>query len=227
VIDPTIIIEVARFSAQVVTYYRRMLLAVAAFLVAMAVAVRIALAGQDLGSPPQATEWVLVGLMIALALLVVRVTGFYRRWMPWRTPPPLPIRYTVALTSLAVLVLTEGFAAVSVLLGQQGALAVDPDVFYRPAASGPNASSGGSFAEGVWILANFEEVYLWSLFDAVPTLKIAETLDWSPAFDFDRAGGALVLAYKVLVILPFITLVRSLLKATDKAQPLEGKTIGG
>jgi hypothetical protein len=52
------------------------------------------------------------------------------------------------------------------------------------------------------------ETYVWNLADAIPLLKVPETLNWEPSLRFPTFwGGALVLAYKVLVILPFAQLL--------------------
>jgi hypothetical protein len=49
--------------------------------------------------------------------------------------------------------------------------------------------------------------YLWNLTDSVPVLKIPETLLWNAPLTFKtKAGGCLVLAYKILLILPLAQL---------------------
>jgi hypothetical protein len=55
-----------------------------------------------------------------------------------------------------------------------------------------------------------EEIYLWHFTDAVPVVEATETLRWDLEHDVaDHLGGALVLAFKILVILPFVALVKA------------------
>jgi hypothetical protein len=57
------------------------------------------------------------------------------------------------------------------------------------------------------------ETYAWNLADAVPVLKVPETLNWKPTMKLTTVtGGALVLGYKCLLVLP--------LAETTKATPL-------
>lgn len=56
------------------------------------------------------------------------------------------------------------------------------------------------------------ETYLWQLADAVPVLKIPETLTWKPQLKFTTVtGGALVLCYKLLLIFQFAQLAAIML----------------
>jgi hypothetical protein len=53
------------------------------------------------------------------------------------------------------------------------------------------------------------EFYAWHLVNTVPTLDVASTLNWQEPFSFDqREGGLLLIAFKGLVILPLIQIVR-------------------
>lgn len=85
---------------------------------------------------------------------------------------------------------TAGFACVAALLsepgvfGKQGVLELS-----RPAYDG-----------SPWRMF---EAYLWNLADAVPILKVPRTLNWCEPFRFeDFGGGLLLLAYKVVFIVP-------------------------
>jgi hypothetical protein len=84
---------------------------------------------------------------------------------------------------LLVALLTELFAAASVVLIGTGAASVAPAVV----ASG---QVGTAFTH-----------YVWHMIDAVPGLALPETLNWRPEHRLvDHADGALLLAYKVAVV---------------------------
>lgn len=64
--------------------------------------------------------------------------------------------------------------------------------------------------------------YLWNLANSVPVLKIPETLNWSAPLTLKTmAGGSLVLAYKVLLILPFAQLAAIALARAFGEPPAE------
>jgi hypothetical protein len=64
--------------------------------------------------------------------------------------------------------------------------------------------------------------YLWSFLDAIPALDIPETLNWSiPASLTDFASGAVLLTYKLLVIVPLIALVVDYVAARRSRTVLE------
>jgi hypothetical protein len=58
------------------------------------------------------------------------------------------------------------------------------------------------------------ERYEWSLSDTIPLLRIPETLHWKPKLGFPTmAGGALVLAFKLLLVLPLAELIGTALSS--------------
>lgn len=67
------------------------------------------------------------------------------------------------------------------------------------------------------------ETYAWNLTEAIPVLKVPKTLNWKPELTLTTtAGGALVLAYKVLVILPLVQLAGiTLVRLFGDAKPEE------
>jgi hypothetical protein len=182
-----------------------------AVLLVIGLIIRLIFTYRDLTQNLDSTEWLLVGALLVMVLLVVRASRFYRWWMFWnRETPGVPLGINVAYTLLTVLVMTETFAAITIFLGQAGLVATTtPDVF-RPSQDVARSQRDMSL-----LLATFEEIYFWNLMDSVPTLKIPETLDWREAIDLNRSGGFLVLVYKVLVILPVLTLVRSIFNPKD------------
>jgi Zn-dependent protease with chaperone function len=58
--------------------------------------------------------------------------------------------------------------------------------------------------------------YIWHLIDAVPLLEITQTLRWPPPIGYqDGAVGALLLAFKIIFIVPVIALVAQYLRTSD------------
>lgn len=98
----------------------------------------------------------------------------------------------VAGSSIVILVgiATGGFAGTSVLLYDQGV----------------GALSGGQ-PEGTALATAIYWYYLWHLASSVPLLEIPSTLNWELRYTFtDHVHGALLLAYKVVVIVPLLSL---------------------
>jgi hypothetical protein len=92
--------------------------------------------------------------------------------------------------SLLVLLPSVAFASVSAML--VAAEVID--------------GKGAESTDATLAFKSFES-YVWSLADAVPILKVPETLNWDPQLTFPTlAGGALVLAYKVVLVLPLAQL---------------------
>ena len=97
---------------------------------------------------------------------------------------PLPDR--AFAWGLVFFVPTIAFAAVTTQLVQYDALTVE-----GAASRDPDLTSQAFAA------------YLWSLADAVPLLKIPETLNWEPPLRFPTwEGGSLALAYKLVLLVP-------------------------
>jgi hypothetical protein len=88
-------------------------------------------------------------------------------------------------------VATAGFASLSALLVVRGVITSDP-----PLPAVDPASAMFSY-------------YLWHLFDSVPVLDITNTLRWAEPYQFtNRLSSSMLLAYKLLVILPFSQVAR-------------------
>jgi hypothetical protein len=84
---------------------------------------------------------------------------------------------------------TVAFAVVSAILLHHGALGVD-----------------GTTTDDALPWRTLE-TFVWNLADAVPVIKIPDTLNWDPKLSFTTmSGGALVLAYKLLLVVPFAQL---------------------
>lgn len=65
------------------------------------------------------------------------------------------------------------------------------------------ASDGEGF---VWVAVAY---YTWHLLDAIPLLKVPDTINWkdAPTSTTDPFGGALLLLFKLLVIIPILQLI--------------------
>jgi hypothetical protein len=119
----------------------------------------------------------------------------------------------VAGSSIVILVgiATGGFAGTSVLLYDQGV----------------GALSGGR-PEGPALAAAIYWYYLWHLAASVPLLEIPSTLNWELRYTFiDHVHGALLLTYKLVVIVPLLglaayvlaRLIRPIADETKFSQP--------
>lgn len=164
---------------------------------------------------PTAKEWLWVGALLGLTALAVWVTGFYERWLFWRTHEERALTMLSA-TVVALLLLVESFTAISAILVQEGKVAAS-GMFYQLSdaaqkrAEEQAALKGGStskflFPSDADLYQEMERFYFWKLLDAVPAVKIPETLNWDkPAVELtDKLGGSLVLVFKILVVLPVV-----------------------
>jgi hypothetical protein len=163
---------------------------------------------------PAERQWAIVVAVTLAAAVVISKTRFYRRWMFW-APERDPNRWhRVLYAAVAVVVLVEVFASVSATLAQQGWVEVsrfsneDPprQVF---SADHPPAVKQNVDVDLYWAL---ERMYVWNILDAIPGLKVPETLTWDdPGHRFTNGfGGALLLAFKMLVILPVLAVLVAL-----------------
>lgn len=114
------------------------------------------------------------------------------------SPGRLPVWGGLALYINFVLIAVGCFAAFSILLHTSG-----PPLFLP----GSNAEvSHGSFAD----------FFLWHLLDAIPGLKVNETIRWTAPLTYERAGaGWLLLLFKVMVIVPAVAGIGRYLKDED------------
>ena len=78
---------------------------------------------------PTAKEWLWVGALLGLTALAVWVTGFYERWLFWRTHEERALTMLSA-TVVALLLLVESFTAISAILVQEGKVAAS-GMFYQ------------------------------------------------------------------------------------------------
>lgn len=63
---------------------------------------------------------------------------------------------------------------------------------------------------------SFADFFLWHLLDAIPGLKVNETIRWTAPLTYERAGaGWLLLLFKVMVIVPAVAGIGRYLKDED------------
>lgn len=181
----------------------------------------------DFRSPwTHALPYVGVTLAWLVAILAVARTGFYRHWMVWKPSPPQPAVFLVAGTAAAVFVLIEAFAGLTFLLETLGLVGMsEPALTLEDLSAAierkalPPSGFGGTttwyYSDEVY--SYLELHYLWHFLDAVPVLKIPQTLNWDLTHRFvDVPSGVLLLAFKVLVILPVVRLALDLWKKVKK-----------
>jgi hypothetical protein len=194
---------------------------VAVVAVVAALVARVAItSGDDLVYQPTARQWVLVSCMVLITVVATVATGFFRLWLFWRPAPKEPVVLALAQTGLALFVLIEMFVSITALLASSGVVSVSGFEFIGRSS---NVVSGSGFATTYWgpagsqIYRSIEALYFWHLLDAIPALDIPKTLNWTPAHGLnDHIGGALVLTFKVLVVLPVITLAKTLFTTTNQ-----------
>ncbi|HEY7077227.1 MAG TPA: hypothetical protein VH418_17745 [Solirubrobacteraceae bacterium] len=148
----------------------------------------VALATDDL------TNWFPVLMAAVTTVGAMLVSEFWRLWVFWKPEHPMSGGFAgLVLTGLAIVMMTAMFAAASGFLYAHGALSK---------AKLPDAP-----------FMKLQEDYFWHFFDAVPALKVPQTLNWAEPVKFtDPVSGMLLLAYKVLVILPVVGYIAWLVK---------------
>jgi hypothetical protein len=99
--------------------------------------------------------------------------------------------------ALIITLPTVGFAVLTAILGAHKILGVK-----GVKASDPSLT-----------IKTFE-AFAWSLADSVPILKIPDTLHWKPKLSFTTIGGAIVLLYKLLLVVPFVQLAALAISGT-------------
>jgi hypothetical protein len=143
-----------------------------------------------------------VGSALILALggapFVIYVSGFWRWWNVF-DPPKDEHRLAVAIAVFGGLtMLTLVFAVGTAALGVQGWLQ----------ESGFHARSGLDLGEDLTV-GSLSAYYVWHLVEAIPAVEIPKTLNWEVPYTFkDSLSGALMLIYKLLVILPIVAILK-------------------
>jgi len=128
------------------------------------------------------TGW---GVLLAGSLALIGTKSMRNRMLERfaRVSVGLPAAYSFSVLMLASLF----FSSVSFVLLQEGKLVLAP-------GSSPEVSLG-----------SLSDFFLWHFLDAVPLLKVTETLKWDVPLTYTSGTvGLIVLVFKVVVILPVI-----------------------
>lgn len=125
--------------------------------------------------------WVAVYL-----LLVLQVSSERRRKVFWtrarRLDRVTPFVYTFSVAFVAIIL----FATLAFILSDRGAI---------------EFAAGSRIAEP----SNAADFFLWHLLDSIPALDVNETLRWEQPLSYTDGGvGALLLAFKLVVIVPIV-----------------------
>jgi hypothetical protein len=156
--------------------------------------------------------WVLLLAVVSAFLYSRALRRATRAWFETQAPervrelsPPerVPALGAIALYINFVFIAMGCFAAIAFLLH-----GLTPPLFL-PAARQVDHGA----------LADF---LLWQLLDAIPGLKVPDTLRWAAPLTYERAGaGWLVLLFKVMVIVPVVSGIGRYLKDEEGVPPPE------
>jgi len=118
-------------------------------------------------------------------------TRLWERWAFWKPDRVGSGRALVVSAILVLVLLTEVFTAVTVVLLTQDAI----------------SARGGSLTDAN-VYWRTELLFLWQFVDSIPAIDATTTLNWKPPYHLDGvSGGSLLLAFKVLVLLPIVGLI--------------------
>jgi hypothetical protein len=122
---------------------------------------------------------------------VMQRTRLWERWAFWKPDRIGSGRALVVSAILVLVLLTEVFTAVTVVLVTQDAI----------------TARGGDLTDAN-IYWRTELLYLWQFVDSIPAIDATTTLNWKPPYHLEGiSGGSLLLAFKVLVLLPIVGLI--------------------
>jgi hypothetical protein len=145
------------------------------------------------------TDWILIFLAIMGCTGALLTTGYWRLWVFWLPHPKQTGPRLIASTTIAICFFMALFSVVTGYLYVHGTLT----------GKGADLPSHPFF--------KLEEDYGWHFCDAIPALKVTETLNWAePVKLTDPISGMLLLSFKLLVILPVVGLVTELVKTSRR-----------
>ena len=138
-------------------------------------------------------------LLTLLTIQGIRNSGFWRQWIFWR-PPKYQGKVAVYNAVFAFITLSAFCALVS-------------SEFYR---YGLFRIAGARLSDN--ILWMYTATYFWNLVDAIPGLKITETLHWDSPLQFSNTWGELfMILFRLLALGPLLTvLARSISDSGSK-----------
>jgi hypothetical protein len=139
------------------------------------------------------STWLDLFGMCLIAASVIAYTRFWRQWLPWRQRERTSIPVIIVETFVALMMLVVLFSGLESLLIAKGYIETREEVGGHPTPK-------------------LEAFHAWQFLDAVPGLKITETVNWerpkyaasSQTATSQYVSGALLLVFKLLVILPVL-----------------------
>jgi hypothetical protein len=161
--------------------------------------------------------WFLLLLAVTLLLYSGAIRRTVRRWLDTDAPEWLrdavpddrvTVWLAVALYVNFVFIAAGCFASIAYLLHGMTPL-------FQPTAG--HAVEHGTLADFL----------LWQLLDAIPGLKVPDTIKWQAPLTYERAGaGWLVLLFKVMVIVPVVSGIGHYLRDDGPPASAVGARIG-
>jgi hypothetical protein len=142
-----------------------------------------------------ASQTIVLGSFVGAAVVGMFVSFYAALWtgaIPWRrSGPPLvaALLWTLAISVLGI----AFFAPLSFRLYNAHHLAVTSGLHDKP-----------GHAEAFRTSWDFAKAYLWQTCDALPGLKVTDTVDWDPPLEHGTRMGLLLLAYRGFVLVPLV-----------------------
>jgi hypothetical protein len=138
-----------------------------------------------------------------IAYLEVRYGGFMDRLKPWYKTNDESLTAVALSLARSLLSLAAAFIAITSIL-------LSYDLLDTSQVAQDGQETAMSLADGE-IVPTAVRYYLWNLLDAIPSLKVPETLNWKLDVDLsDSWSGAILLAFKLLVLIPVVRGVKEL-----------------
>jgi hypothetical protein len=144
--------------------------------------------------------FIVVVVLPFLCVVVAMTSGLYLRWLFWRPITNERRLWSVLQTVFAIALVVFTFSVFATALVDLGWISLHG---YPTTVHGRRHVMDGVQVD-----------FAWNIFNAIPALGIPKTLNWSePARRFgDHGGGVLMLTFKLLVILPLVSLIAQLVQ---------------
>jgi hypothetical protein len=167
-------------------------------------------------------RWLQMVVLLGWVTLMAGVSALFysrqlraqvRAWLAEEHPKLLALVQIQSVSILGALALYVNFVAIAMAcFGGLAFMLHDPaSPLFLPAAR-PEVNQGS--------LADF---LLWHVLDAIPIIKVPETIKWAAPLTYERAGaGWLLLLFKVMVIVPVLSGIGHYIKEEgmpDKGMP--------
>jgi hypothetical protein len=150
----------------------------------------------------QPTATLIIGVVVGFVLVVI--SDAWRVLLPWVPVKTMDGFELIFSAGVLLLWLTFVFVFLTTWMYARGF-----------------AQASQSLDLGGGLVLAAEEHYVFHLFGEVPLLKIPETLDWKPQVTFtDDASRALLLCYRILVILPVIRVAAELIRRKREGEAI-------